>query len=102
MEKRYYEYIGECSQAMERTNFYDAVYSPIVVSVSSLLIGIVMAASAQSGMVQWFFGMTAGTAAAVIAYVSNFFGPLESIGMEIQNIHWLYRIIRIWLALLLN
>ena len=45
-----------------------------------------MAASAQSGTVQVFFGMSVGTAAAVIAYVGSFFGPLESIGMEIQNV----------------
>ncbi|MDD6212930.1 MAG: ABC transporter ATP-binding protein [Clostridiales bacterium] len=86
MLHRYGDTIEQSYRAQERSNFYDAVYSPIVVSVSSLLIGIVMAASAQSGTVQVFFGMTAGTAAAVIAYVSNFFGPLESIGMEIQNI----------------
>ena len=30
--------------------------------------------------------MSVGTAAAVIAYVGSFFGPLESIGMEIQNV----------------
>lgn len=86
MLERYGDTIEQSYQAQERSNFYDAVYSPIVVSVSSLLIGIVMAASAQSGAVQMFFGMSAGTAAAVITYVSNFFGPLESIGMEIQNV----------------
>lgn len=47
---------------------------------------MMMAASAQSGTVQVFFGMSVGTAAAVIAYVGSFFGPLESIGMEIQNV----------------
>ncbi|WP_208081244.1 ABC transporter ATP-binding protein, partial [Bacteroides uniformis] len=35
---------------------------------------------------QQFFGMSVGTAVAVIAYVSKVFEPLESIGMEIQNI----------------
>ena len=86
MLERYGDTIEQSYRAQEHSNFYDAVYSPIVVSVSSLLIGIVMAASAKSGTVQLFFGMSAGTAAAVIAYVSNFFGPLESIGMEIQNV----------------
>ena len=86
MLERYGDTIEQSYRAQERSNFYDAVYSPIVVSISSLLIGIVMAASAQSGAVQLFFGMSAGTAAAMIAYVGNFFGPLESIGMEIQNV----------------
>lgn len=84
--RRYGGAIEQGYRAQERSNFYDAVYSPIVISVSALLIGVMMAASAQSGAIQVFFGMSAGTAAAVIAYVGSFFGPLESIGMEIQNV----------------
>ena len=83
---RYGKTIEQGFQAQERSNFYDAVYSPIIISISALLTGIMMAASAQSGIIRQFFGMSAGTAAAVIAYVGSFFDPLESIGMEIQNI----------------
>lgn len=86
MLRRYGDTIERSYQAQERVSFYDAVYSPIVVSISALLIGIVMAASARNGTAQAFFGMSVGTAAAMIAYVNSFFGPLESIGMEIQNI----------------
>ena len=39
-----------------------------------------------NGEVQLFFGMSAGTAAAVISYITQVFTPLESIGMEIQTI----------------
>ena len=86
MLRRYGATIEQSFRAQERTNFYDSIYSPIIVSVSVLLVGVMMAASAQSGTVQVFFGMSVGTAAAVIAYVGSFFGPLESIGMEIQNV----------------
>lgn len=86
MQRRYGDAIEQSYRAQERSNFYDAVYSPIVVTVSALLVGIVMAASAQGGAARSFFGMSAGTAAALIAYVGSFFDPLESIGMEIQNI----------------
>ena len=86
MQRRYGDAIEQGYRAQERSNFYDAVYSPIVVTVSALLVGIVMAASAQGGAVRSSFGMSAGTAAALIAYVGSFFDPLESIGMEIQNI----------------
>lgn len=86
MLRRYGATIEQSFRAQERTNFYDSIYSPIIVSVSALLVGVMMAASAQSGTVQVFFGMSVGTAAAVIAYVGSFFGPLESIGMEIQNV----------------
>ena len=83
---RYGAAILESFRAQERSNFYDSIYSPIIVWVSALLVGVMMAASAQSGTVQVIFGMSVGTAAAVIAYVGSFFGPLESIGMEIQNV----------------
>ncbi|MGN1144099.1 MAG: ABC transporter ATP-binding protein, partial [Anaerovoracaceae bacterium] len=86
MLDRYGATIEQSFGAQERSNFYDSIYSPIIVSVSALLVGVMMAASAQSGTVQVFFGMSVGTAAAVIAYVGSFFGPLESIGMEIQNV----------------
>ncbi|MGN0507174.1 MAG: ABC transporter ATP-binding protein [Lachnospiraceae bacterium] len=86
MLKRYGATIEQSFRAQERSNFYDAVYSPMIVSVSAMLIGMMMVASAQSGTMQVFFGMSVGTAAAVIAYVGSFFGPLESIGMEIQNV----------------
>lgn len=86
MYHRYGNTIEQSFRAQERSNFYDAVYSPIIVSVSALLVGIMMAASGQSGAVQGFFGMSVGTAAAMIAYVGSFFTPLESIGMEIQNV----------------
>ena len=33
-----------------------------------------------------FFGMSVGTAVAVISYISRIFSPIESIGMEIQTI----------------
>lgn len=33
-----------------------------------------------------FFGMSAGTAVAVINYISQIFAPIESLGMEIQTI----------------
>lgn len=86
MEERYGNAIDQSFKAQERSNFYDAIYSPILISVSALLIGIMMASAAQSGEIQHFFGMTAGTAAAIISYIGTFFDPLESIGMEIQNI----------------
>ena len=86
MQRRYGDAIEQGYRAQERSNFYDAIYSPIIVTVSALLIGVVMAAAGQGGGVRAFFGMSAGTAAAVIAYVGSFFDPLESIGMEIQNI----------------
>ncbi|WP_321002346.1 ABC transporter ATP-binding protein [Eisenbergiella porci] len=86
MEKKYGSYIQQSYHAVEKANFYDAVYSPIVITISSVLIAVMMIFAAKGGAMQAFFGMSAGTAVAVIAYVGKVFEPLESIGMEIQNI----------------
>ena len=86
MEERYCKAINESFAAMEKSNFYDAIYSPIIITVSAVIVGIVMSLSGLGGEFQQWFGMSVGTAVAVIAYVSQVFGPLESLGMEIQSI----------------
>ena len=87
MEERYDQYIGESYQAMERTNFYDAVYSPVILILNAIVVAVVMLLSANGNPeVLAFFGMSAGTAVAVINYISQIFGPVESLGMEIQTI----------------
>ena len=87
MEERYDQYIGESYQAMERTNFYDAVYSPVILILNAIVVAVVMLLSAGGNPeVLAFFGMSAGTAVAVINYIFQIFGPVESLGMEIQTI----------------
>lgn len=89
MEERYDQYIGESYQAMERTNFYDAVYSPVILILNAIVVAVVMLLSASGNPeVLAFFGMSAGTAVAVINYISQIFGPVESLGMEIQTIQF--------------
>ena len=87
MERRYDRCIGDSYAAMERTNFYDAVYSPVVLLLNAAVVGIVMLLSA-SGNAQLLplFGMSVGTSVAVINYISRIFAPIESLGMEIQTI----------------
>lgn len=86
MEERYDKYIQESFQAMERSNFYDAIYSPVIITISTMIVAVMMVMAAQGGVFLDWFGMSVGTAVAVIAYVGKVFDPLESIGMEIQNI----------------
>ena len=87
MDERYDTYIGESYQAMERTNFYDAVYSPVILILNAIVVAVVMLLSASGNQsVLTFFGMSAGTAVAVINYISQIFTPVESLGMEIQTI----------------
>lgn len=87
MRDVYDRYIQESYDAVEKTNFYDAVYSPVILIINAVLVAAVMALSASGTPgIRSFFGMTAGTAVAVISYIASVFGPLESIGMEIQTI----------------
>ncbi|MGW8115330.1 ABC transporter ATP-binding protein [Caproicibacterium sp. NSD3] len=86
MEQRYDDYISESYRATDKSNLYDSIYSPIVIFVSSCVIAIMMVCAAMGGGIREFFGISVGTAVAVIAYVGQVFEPLESLGMEIQNI----------------
>ena len=87
MARRYDRRIGDSYAAMERTNFYDAVYSPVVLLLNAVVVGAVMLLSA-SGRAELLtlFGMSVGTAVTVINYISRIFAPIESLGMEIQTI----------------
>ncbi len=87
MERRYDRRIGESYAAVEKTNFYDAVYSPVVLILNAAVVGIVMLLSASGkAEVLALFGMSVGTSVAVIDYISRIFTPIESLGMEIQTI----------------
>ena len=87
MSARYDKRIGESYAAVEKTNFYDAVYSPVVLVFNAVVVGIVMLLSASgSAQVLTLFGMSVGTSVAVINYISRIFTPIESLGMEIQTI----------------
>lgn len=87
METQYDRYIGESYRAVEKTNFYDAIYSPIILILNAITVAVVMLFSASgNATVLSLFGMSAGTAVAVMNYISQIFAPVESLGMEIQTI----------------
>lgn len=87
MEERYDEYIAGSYRAVDRTNFYDAIYSPVILILNAIVVAVVMLFSASgNAKVLTLFGMSAGTAVAVINYISQIFTPVESLGMEIQTI----------------
>lgn len=87
MEQQYAHYIDDSYSAMEKTNFYDAVYSPVILILNAIVVAVVMLLSASGNpTVLKLFCMSAGTAVAVINYISQIFAPVESLGMEIQTI----------------
>ncbi len=87
MERRYGQRIDESYAAIERTNYYDAVYSPVVLMLDAVVVGAVMLLSASGNKhILTLFGMSVGTSVAVISYISRIFAPIESLGMEIQTL----------------
>lgn len=87
MVGQYGKAIEKCYAAMERTNFYDAIYSPVVLGINAVVVAVVMLLSASGNpQVLTLFGMSAGTAVAVMHYIGQIFAPVESLGMEIQTI----------------
>ena len=87
MERRYDRRIADGYAAMERTNFYDAIYSPVVLLLNAVVVGVVMLLSASGNAeILRLFGMSVGTSVAVINYISRIFAPIESLGMEIRAI----------------
>lgn len=87
MERRYDKCIGRSYAAVEKNNFFDAVYSPVVLTINAVVVGVVMLLSVTGNPgITSLFGMSVGTAVTVIGYISRIFAPIESLGMEIQTI----------------
>ncbi|MGE5678317.1 MAG: ABC transporter ATP-binding protein, partial [Pseudomonadota bacterium] len=83
MEDKYKNYLMENYNTIEKVNYYDSVFPPIVQIVRGAVIGmIVVMSSAQLNLL----GISAGMVAASIELMSNLFAPIESLGMELQNI----------------
>lgn len=85
-QDHYEDAIRESFAAMEANNLYDSFYSPVILTMSAAVIAVMMTLSGRGGIFLSWFGMTAGTAVALINYVNEIFTPLQSIGMEIQSI----------------
>ena len=47
MERRYDKRIGQSYAAVDKNNFFDAVYSPVVLTINAMVVGVVMLLSAS-------------------------------------------------------
>lgn len=83
MENRYKEYLLDNYKTIEKVNFYDAVFSPIIQILRAVVIAVIaILASRQLHLL----GISIGMVAASIELISNLFAPIEELGMELQNI----------------
>lgn len=83
MEVKYLDYLNESYEAMDKINFYDSIFSPIILIIRSAVIAIVVILSSDS---LGFLGISIGAVAASIELITNIFSPIENLGMELQNI----------------
>lgn len=83
MEEKYKEYLLDNYKTVEKVNFYDAVFSPIIQLTRAVVIGVIVTLSSKQLN---YLGISLGMVAASIDFISNLFAPIENLGMELQNI----------------
>lgn len=83
MEHSYTRYLQDNFTTLDKVNFYDAVFSPIIQVLRALVIAVIVLLSAEQLN---FLGISLGMVAASIEFISNLFAPIENIGLELQRI----------------
>jgi ATP-binding cassette subfamily B protein len=83
METTYTKYLQENFKTIDKVNFFDSVFPPIIQITRALVIALIVVLSSKQLN---FLGITLGMVAASIDLVSNLFIPIENLGMELQNI----------------
>lgn len=83
MEENYKTHLLNNYKTVDKVNFYDSVYSPLIQLIRAVVIAfIVVLSSRQLNLL----GISLGMVAATIELISNLFAPIENLGMELQNI----------------
>lgn len=83
MEENYKTHLLDNYKTVDKVNFYDSVYSPLIQFIRAAVIAfIVVLSSRQLNLL----GISLGMVAATIELISNLFTPIENLGMELQNI----------------
>lgn len=83
MEENYVNYLLDNYKTIEKVNFYDSIFPPVIQLIRAVfIVFIVILSSSQLD----FLGISLGMMAASIELISNLFNPIESLGMELQNI----------------
>lgn len=83
MEEKYRGYLNNTFESIEKVNFYDSIFSPIILVIRATVIVAVVILSSDSLQI---LGISLGMTAAAIELISNIFSPIETLGMELQGI----------------
>ncbi|MEG2350254.1 MAG: ABC transporter ATP-binding protein, partial [Hungatella sp.] len=83
MEGLYEKRLQDNFTTIERVNFYDSCYAPIIQLIRAAVISAVVLLSFGQ---QSVLGISLGMVAASIDLIANLFAPVEALGMELQSI----------------
>ncbi|MEG1257350.1 ABC transporter ATP-binding protein [Clostridium sp.] len=83
MEDKYKDYITDNFKTIEKINYFDSVYSPIMQIIRAIAISLIVLLSSKQFS---YISISLGMAAASIDLISNLFSPIENLGMELQSI----------------
>lgn len=83
MERKYCDYLLDSYGTVEKINFYDSIFPPVIQILRAVVIGGIVLLSSKHFNVT---GISLGMIAATIELVSNLFAPVESLGMELQSL----------------
>jgi ATP-binding cassette subfamily B protein len=83
MESKYKSVLLDNYQTVEKVNFYDSIFPPVIQITRACIIGAIVVFSSDDLNV---LDMSLGMIAASIELFSNLFAPIENLGMELQNI----------------
>lgn len=82
MEDRFTGYLDENYMTIEKVNFYDSLFPPVIQVLRALLIALIVTLASPDLAL---LGITIGMVAASVDYISDLFTPIENLGMELQN-----------------
>lgn len=85
MEGKYRALLSGNFGTQDRINFFDSVYPPMIQFIRAAVISAVVLMSSGRLSISGI-GLSLGMVAASIELISNLFAPIESLGMELQNI----------------
>ena len=80
---KYLNVLNNHFKTAQRSNFYDAIFSPVMQIVRNI---VVVAILLISGFNHNIFGMSVGMIISAISLITDLFTPIEALGMEIQTI----------------
>jgi ATP-binding cassette subfamily B protein len=83
MEEKYGLILENNYETLEKVNFYDSIFSPIIRVIRAAVIAFVAVVSTKELN---YLGISIGMAAASIDLISSLFTPVENLGMELQSI----------------